>query len=120
MYLGALRRHELTNPSEKSGRHSPKPRPWPCTLAHPPDGAEVLTGHLATHNRARAGVRKSFTSLRDEFLFIDENTRGILSLQRAADALTSVVQLGVTSAVADVMFEAAKQALRDVIRFKTG
>src|SRR5258708_28393892 len=75
------------------------------------------TGHLATHNRARAGIRKSFTSLQDEFLFIDENTRGILSLQRAADALASIVHLGVSSPVADVMFDAAKQALRDVIRF---
>ena len=35
--------------------------------------------HLATHNRALAGVRKSFTSLPDEFLFIDENTRGIVA-----------------------------------------
>src|SRR6202050_3089842 len=75
------------------------------------------TGHLATHNRARARVRKSFTSLPDEFLFIDENTRGILSLQRAADALASIVHLGVSSPVADVMFDAAKQGLRDVIRF---
>jgi hypothetical protein len=75
------------------------------------------TGHLATHNRARAGVRMSFTSLRDEFLFIDENTRGILSLQRAADALTSIVHLGVSSPVADVMFDVAKQALCDVTRF---
>jgi len=39
------------------------------------------------HNSAVAGVRKSFTALPDEFLFIDENTRGILSLQCAADAL---------------------------------
>src|SRR5258706_11637786 len=75
------------------------------------------TGHLATHNRARAGVRKSFTSLRDEFLFIDENTRGILSLQRAADALTSIVHLGFSSPVVDVTLDAAKQALRDVMRF---
>jgi hypothetical protein len=55
--------------------------------------------------------------LRDEFLFIDENTRGILSLQRAADALTSIVHLGVSSPVADVMFDAAKQALGEVMRF---
>jgi hypothetical protein len=75
------------------------------------------TGHLAMHNKARAGIRKSFTSLPDEFLFIDENTRGILSLQRAADALTSIVHIGVSSPVADVMFDAAKQALRDVMRF---
>jgi hypothetical protein len=72
---------------------------------------------LATHNKARAGVRKSFTSLPDEFLFIDENTRGILSLQRAADALTSIVHLGVSSPVADVMFEAAQAALREVLKF---
>jgi hypothetical protein len=75
------------------------------------------TSHLATHNRAHDGVRKSFTSLHDEFLFIDENTRGILSLQRAADALTSIVHLGVSSPVADVMFEAARAALRDVLKF---
>jgi hypothetical protein len=65
-------------------------------------------------------VRKSFTSLPDEFLFIDENTRGILSLQRAADALTAIVHLGVSSPVADVMFEAAQRALRDVIAPTTG
>ena len=75
------------------------------------------TGHLAMHNKARAGIRKSFTSLPDEFLFIDENTRGILSLQRAAEALTSIVHIGVSSPVADVMFDAAKQALSDVMRF---
>src|SRR6185312_5135396 len=74
------------------------------------------TAHLTIHNRARAGRRKSFTSLTDEFLFIDENTRGILSLQRAADALTSIVHLGVSSPAADVMFEAAKQSLMEVIR----
>jgi hypothetical protein len=75
------------------------------------------TGHLATHNKARAGKRRSFTLLKDEFLFIDENTRGIFSLQRAADALTGIVHLGVSSPVADVMFDTAKQALRDVMRF---
>jgi hypothetical protein len=62
-------------------------------------------------------VRRSFTSLPDEFLFIDENTRGILCLQRAADALTSIVHLGVSSPVADILFDTAKQALRDVLRF---
>ncbi|HVC01825.1 MAG TPA: monodechloroaminopyrrolnitrin synthase PrnB family protein [Steroidobacteraceae bacterium] len=118
MYLGALRRHELTNPA----REERSPFPDASSLAlHV--GASLgmaprfSTGHLATHNKARAGVRKSFTSLRDEFVFIDENTRGILSLQRAADALTSIVHLGVSSPVADVMFDVAKQALRDVMRF---
>src|SRR6266446_997957 len=118
LYLGALRRHELTNPAREE--RSPFPEASSLALhvgASLGMAPRFSTGHLATRNRARAGVRKSFTSLRDEFLFIDENTRGILSLQRAADALTSIVHLGVSSPVADVMFDTAKQALRDVIRF---
>jgi len=118
LYLGALRRHELTNPAREE--RSPFPEASSLALhvgASLGMAPRFSTGHLATHNRARAGLRKSFTALRDEFLFIDENTRGILALQRAADALTSIVHLGVSSPVADVAFEAAKQALRDVIRF---
>jgi hypothetical protein len=117
MYLGALRRHELTNPA----REERSPFPEASSLAiH--CGASLgmaprfATAHLTIHNRARAGLRKSFTSLADEFLFIDENTRGILSLQRAADALTGIVHLGVSSPVADVMFDAAKHSLGEVIR----
>jgi hypothetical protein len=118
LYLGALRRHELTNPVGEE--RSPFPEASSLALhvgASLGVAPRFSTGHLATHNRARAGVRRSFTSLRDEFLFIDENTRGILSLQRAADALTRIVHLGVSSPVADVMFDVAKHALRDVIRF---
>jgi hypothetical protein len=118
MYLGALRRHELTNPSRED--RSPFSEASSLALhvgASLGMAPRFSTAHLATHNRAVAGVRKSFTSLPDEFLFIDENTRGILSLQRAADALTSIVHLGVSSPVADVMFETATAALRDVIRF---
>jgi Domain of unknown function (DUF1864) len=118
MYLAALRRHELTNPSREE--RSPFPEASSLALhlgASLGMAPRFSTAHLATHNKARAGVRKSFTSLPDEFLFIDENTRGILSLQRAADALGRIVHLGVSSPVADVMFEEAKIALRDVIRF---
>ncbi len=118
LYLAALRRHELTNPA----REERSPFPEASSLAlHVGSSLGMAprfsTGHLATHNKARAGVRKSFTSLRDESLFIDENTRGILSLQRAADALSSIVPLGVSSPVTDVLFDAAQQALRDVMRF---
>ncbi|HEV7611349.1 MAG TPA: monodechloroaminopyrrolnitrin synthase PrnB family protein [Steroidobacteraceae bacterium] len=118
LYLGALRRHELTNPAREE--RSPFPEASSLALhvgASLGMAPRFSTGHLATHNKARAGIRKSFTSLPDEFLFIDENTRGILSLQRTADALTSVVHLGVSSPVADVLFDTAKLALRDVIRF---
>src|SRR6185437_11698812 len=120
LYLGALRRHELTNPA----REERSPFPEASSLAvH--CGASLgmaprfATAHLTTHNRARAGLRKSFTSLDDEFLFIDENTRGILSLQRTADALTSIVHLGVSSPAADVMFEAAKRSLQEAAEANT-
>jgi hypothetical protein len=118
MYLGALRRHELTNPLREE--RSPFVEASSLALhvgASLGMAPRFSTAHLATHNKAVAGLRKSFTSLTDEFLFIDENTRGILALQRAADALTGISNLGVSSPVADVMFAAAKDALRDVLRF---
>jgi hypothetical protein len=116
LYLGALRRHELTNPAREE--RSPFPEASSLALhvgASLGMAPRFSTSHLATHNRAVAAVRKSFTSLPDEFLFIDENTRGILSLQTAADSLTRIVHLGVSSPVADVPFATAKQALLDMI-----
>src|SRR5882672_2213341 len=115
MYLAALRRHELTNPAREE--RSPFAEASSLALhvgASLGMAPRFATSHLATHNKAIAGVRKSFTSLPDEFLFMDENTRGILSFQRAAEALNGIVHLGVSSPVADVLFEAACQALRDV------
>jgi hypothetical protein len=118
MYLAALRRHELTNPA----REERSPFPEACSLAlHV--GASLgmaprfATSHLSTHNLAQGGVRKSFTSLPDEFLFIDENTRGILAFQAVADALQRIVHIGISSPVADVLFEYAKRGLQDVLTF---
>src|ERR1700688_2571593 len=118
LYLGAMRRHELTNPA----REKRSPFAEASALASHVGASlgmapRFATGHLATHNKAVAGIRKSFTSLPDEFLFIDENTRGILSMQCAADALRRIVPLGISSPVADVLFVVAKQALSEVIRF---
>jgi hypothetical protein len=116
LYLGALRRHELTNPA----REERSPFPEASSLAMHV-GASIgmvprfATAHLTTHNMALAGIRKSFTSLADEFLFIDENTRAILAFQRAADALMRIVPLGISSPVNDVLFDAAKRALNDAI-----
>ena len=121
LYLGAMRRHELTNPD----REERSPFPEASSLAlHV--GASIgmapryATAHLATHNLAVRGVRKSFTALPDEFLFIDENTRGILALQRAADALGRIVHLGVSSPIAAQLFGDARAALEDVATFNTG
>jgi hypothetical protein len=116
MYLAALRRHELTNPA----REERSPFREASSLALDVGTAigmapRFATAHLATHNRAVLGLRKSFTDLADEFLFIDENARGILAFQRAADALARIVPLGVTNPVADTQFAAAADALREVI-----
>lgn len=117
-YMGALRRHELTNPD----RDDRSPFEEASALAlH--IGVSVgmvprfATAHLATHNLALNGKRKSFTSLADEFLFIDENTRAIISYQRAADALIRIAPLGISSPVTDVLWDDAKGALRNVITF---
>jgi hypothetical protein len=115
MYLAALRRHELTNPMREE--RSPFPEASSLALhvgASLGMAPRFSTAHLATHNLAKAGVRKSFTSLPDEFLFIDENTRGILLFQMVAEALAKVVHLGVSSPVADVPFTAAKRALIEI------
>ena len=118
LYMGALRRHELTNPDREE--RSPFAEASSLSLhvgASLGMAPRFATAHLATHNLAQAGMRKSFTALPDEFLFIDENTRGILSFQRTADALARIVPLGVSSPVCDVLFDAAKAGLQDVIRF---
>jgi hypothetical protein len=118
MYLGALRRHELTNPALEE--RSPFPEASSLALhvgASLGMAPRFATSHLATHNRAIAGVRKSFTTLPDEFLFIDENTRGILAFKAVADALMRIVHLGVSSPVADMLFDTAQAGLRAVIRF---
>jgi len=79
MYLAALRRHELTNPMREE--RSPFVEASSLALhvgASLGMAPRFATAHLATHNKAVAGIRKSFTSLPDEFLFLGENTRGIL------------------------------------------
>lgn len=116
LYLAALRRHELTNPA----REEKSPFPEASSLAQHV-GASIgmaprfATAHLATHNLAVNGIRKSFTSLADEFLFIDENTRGILGLQRTADALARIVPLGISSPIAEMLLNHAASALEEVL-----
>jgi Domain of unknown function (DUF1864) len=120
LYLAALRRHELTNPA----REQRSPFPEASSLAMHVGASlgmapRFSTAHLAHMNFAHASVRKSFTSLPDEILFIDENTRGILLLQLAAEALGKVVPLGISSPILDVPFAAARHALEQVVESNT-
>jgi len=118
LYMAALRRHELTNPANEDA--SPLKEASALGLHI---GASLgvtprfATSHLATHNLAVDGRQKSFTSLDDEYLFLDYNTRGILCFKRAADALSRILPLGVSHPVAHNLFEDAQSALKDVLKF---
>ena len=118
LYMASLRRHELTNPARE--QKSPHDEATALGLHI---GASVgvvprfATSHLATHNLARGGRQKSFTSLPDEFLFLDYNTRGILAYKRAADALMRIPPLGISHPVAETLFDDARDALEAVGRF---
>lgn len=117
LYMAACRRHEI---SEIEGKNSSMAEASALAMQL---GASLgvtprfATSHLTTHNTAFNGLYKTFTSLEDEFIFIDYNTRGILSYKRAADALVRILPLGVSHPVAADLFKVAKDALNDVIAY---
>lgn len=118
LYMGACRRHELTEPSREQS--SPLIEASGLALhigASLGVAPRFATSHLSTHNLARDGVYRSFTQLDDEFLFLDFNTRGIFAYKRAADALASTVPLGISHPVTGDLLLAAQQALEDVARY---
>ena len=115
LYMAALRRHELTNPArEEKSPHKEASALGMHIAAAIGVVPRFATSHLATHNLAINGVHKSFTSLKDEFLFLDYNTYGILSFKRAADALMRILPLGVSHPVARMLLQDAADALRSV------
>ncbi|WOJ92202.1 DUF1864 family protein [Congregibacter variabilis] len=118
LYMGACRRHEITEPSREQS--SPLIEASGLALhigASLGVAPRFATSHLSTHNLARDGVYRSFTKLKDEFLFLDFNTRGIFAYKRAADALTRTVPLGITHPVTGDLLIAARQALEDVAAY---
>jgi Domain of unknown function (DUF1864) len=61
---------------------------------------------------------KSFTSLPDELLFIDYNTRWIFAYKRAADALVRILPLEISHPVAYDLLVDARNALLDFAKWK--
>lgn len=118
LYMGACRRHEITEPSRET--RSPLTDASALALQL---GASLgvtprfATSHLSTHNHALNGVYKSFTSLAAERLFLEYNTRGVFAYKRAADALVRTLPLGVSHPVTYDLLLSAKDALLDVIAF---
>lgn len=118
LYLAALRRHELTNPAREEKSPFAEASALGLHVAASIGMApRFATAHLATRNTARDGRQKSFTNLKDEYLFLDYNTRGIFAFMRAADALTRILPLGVSHPVTETLLEDAANALRDVIKY---
>ncbi len=116
LYMGACRRHEITEPS----RENKSPLIEASALALQLGASlgvapRFATSHLATHNYALLGAYKSFTSLEAEYLFLEYNTRGVFAYKRAADALVRTLPLGVSHPVTYDLLVAAKDALMDVI-----
>ncbi|MXV51025.1 DUF1864 family protein [Pedobacter sp. HMF7647] len=115
LYLAACRRHEIDEANQNIMKEaSSLALQLGASLGVTP---RFATSHLTTHNTAFNGRYKTFTSLEDEAIFIDYNTRGIFSYKRAADALLRIMPLGVSHPVAPDLFKAAKDALYDVIAY---
>jgi hypothetical protein len=116
-YMAACERHEITLHS----REQTSPLHEASALAMQLGASlgvtpRFATSHLSTHNHAVDGVYKSFTTLKDEFIFTDYNARGILAYKRAADALLRALPMGVTHPVMADLLVVARDALHDVAR----
>ena len=117
LYLGALRRHELTNPAREE--RSPFPEASSLALHFGASSAWRRDSRRATWRltirRAPASAR-ALPHCRTSFFSLTRTRAESLAAARSGCA-RSIVHLGVSSPVADVMFDAAKHALRDVYRF---
>ena len=114
-YMAACRRHDITEPS----RETRSPLQEASALAMQLGASlgvipRFASCHLETHNRAVNGRYKTFTSLDDEKVFIDYNTRGVFAFIRASEALRNCLPLGVSHPITYDLLSAAKIALEDV------
>lgn len=118
LYMGACRRHEITEPSREHTspllEASALALQLGATLGVAP---RFATSHLATHNPALHGKYKTFTALEAETLFLEYNTRGVFAYKRAADALVRILPLGVSHPVTYDLLSTAREALENVIGF---
>ena len=116
-YMAACRRHGITDPD----REQRSPLVEASALALHLGAAlgvtpRFATSHLATHNRAIDGTYKSFTSLEDELVFLEYNTRAVFSYKQAADALVRILPMGISHPIAYDLLAAAERALQDVAK----
>ena len=116
-YMAACRRHDITEPS----RETRSPLKEASALAMQLGASlgvipRFASSHLETHNRAINGEYKTFTSLIDEKIFIDFNTRGVFSFIRASESLRNCLPLGISHSITHDLLLAAKIALEEVYK----
>ena len=114
-YMAACRRHDITEPS----RETKSPLKEASALAMQLGASlgvipRFASSHLETYNRAVKGKYKTFTSLVDEKIFIDYNTRGVFSFIRASEALRNCLPLGVSHPIINDLLVTANAALEEV------
>ena len=115
LYMASLRRHELTNPArEEKSPHREASALGMHIAASLGVAPRFATSHLAMRNRAVDGKPKSFTSLKDEYLFLDYNTLGIFGFKKAAEAIRRILPLGVSHPVTQSLLADAADALKAV------
>jgi hypothetical protein len=115
-FMAACRRHGLTDPA----RESRSPLVEASALAMQLGASlgvipRFASSHLETHNRAIDGTYHSFTTLPDERVFIDYNTRAVFAYTRAADALLKILPLGLSHPIALDLLHVAKEGLDKVV-----
>lgn len=118
LYMAACRRHDITEPSRETRSPLEEASALALHLATTLGvSPRFATSHLSTHNYAVDGKYRTFTSLHDEYVFLDYNTLGVFAYQRAADILRRVLPLGISHPLTYYLFDDAKRALEDVIKF---
>ncbi len=117
LYMAACRRHDVTEPSRETTSPLVEASALALNIATTLGvSPRFATAHLTTNNQAVNGVYRSFTSLKDEFLFLDYNFLGVLAYMRVADALRRILPLGVSHPITYHLLGDAKAALEDVIK----
>jgi len=115
-FMAACRRHGITDPEKDA--ESPLLEASALAMQL---GASLgvvprfASAHQETHNLAIDGVFKTFTSLDDETLFLEYNSRGVFALIRASEALLHCLPLGISHPVTSDLLENAKRALQDMV-----
>ncbi|MFT5136024.1 MAG: hypothetical protein ACI8XV_001051 [Arenicella sp.] len=115
-FMAACRRHGITDPERETESSlkdaSALAMHLGATLGVVP---RFASAHQETHNYAVDGLFKTFTSLSDESLFLEYNSRGVFALIRASEALLHCLPLGISHPVTSDLLENAKRALQDMV-----